>query len=275
MKESITTCASELRFVTQLAKEAGEIAVRVQKKGYQVWDKGNGNNPVTEADKATSEYIIKKLKKSFPDDLIISEEAPVPQSLDEHPRIWFVDPIDGTKEFIKGLNEWSVMIGLAEHGTSVLGVVYQPVTKELYYATKGGGSFYSSEHHVSKNQVRVVSNTQETILIQSRSHWSPEAESVAKQFGITNSIQHGSIGLKFGLIARGKADLYMNFSRHCHLWDVCGPEIILEEAGGVVSAVNGTPLNYHSVTTVINQGFLAASASLGDEVLPILQRGLI
>ncbi|GGI77403.1 3'(2'),5'-bisphosphate nucleotidase CysQ family protein [Legionella impletisoli] len=274
MKEFISSSYPvELQSAIELAYEAGEIALHVQKKGYQVWNKGaEANNPVTEADKAISEHVVLRLKELFPHDLIISEEAPLPTTVDDEQRIWFVDPIDGTKEFIKGLNEWSVMIGLSEQGKSVVGVVYQPITQVLYYATKEGGSFYSSQNQVFKNQVRTLPTIKEAVLIQSRSHWSLKAKAIAEQFGITRSIQHGSIGLKFGLIARGHADLYMNFSGHCHLWDLCAPEIILTEAAGVVSSTSGNALNFHSVNTLVNHGFWAASASVAHEVFPYLNK---
>lgn len=266
--------ANELQQALQLAVEAGDIVCRIRAKGYQVWEKGgSGSNPVTEADKAASDHLIKKLSSLFPDDLIISEEAPVPTAKSKNQRIWYIDPIDGTKEFIKGINEWSVMIGLAINGRPQVGVVYQPQLGQFYYAVKDGGSYFITNQKTSLLHVNDKKSIHEAILIQSRSHWSPEAKAIAEHFGIVNTIQHGSIGLKLGLIARGEADLYMNFSGHCHLWDICGPEIIINEAGGKVITQSGMPFNYQTTDTRVEQNFAAATAGIADVLSPCLING--
>lgn len=263
----------ELEFALHLAYEAGEIARTIRAEGYEIWNKGGDvNNPVTEADKAASDHILLQLSSAFPHDVVISEEAKVPQTALNGKRIWFVDPIDGTKEFIKGINEWSVMIGLSIDGRSSLGVVYQPDKAITYYAVDEGGAYLSSDDHLQTMHVRTLKEMSHAILIQSRSHWSAKAKQVANQFGISQFLQHGSIGLKLGLISQGEADLYLNFSGHCHLWDLCAPAVILSEAGGALISVEGEPFNFHTNETLIKQSFVAGNKYSVAKISRFLQQ---
>jgi 3'(2'), 5'-bisphosphate nucleotidase len=257
----------ELERALQYAIEVGDTILSIKQKGYEVRDKqGEGFNPVTEADEAASQFLLEHLSQSFPEDAFISEEAPIPSMINPQQRIWYIDPIDGTKEFIKGISEWSVMIGLAINGNPELGVVYQPDLKEGYYAVKGGGAYFFSPNESRRIQVRCNQHAKDNILIQSRSHWCESAQKIAGELGIVQTLKHGSIGLKLGLIAQAKADLYLNFSGHCHLWDTCGPEAILNEAGGKVVMHGGRKLNYHTNETLIKQSFAAGNKGLASQV---------
>ncbi|KTD21605.1 3'(2'),5'-bisphosphate nucleotidase CysQ family protein [Legionella londiniensis] len=259
--------ADELHAAIHMVREAGSIAKKISQKNFSIRNKNTVEyNPVTDADEAVSDFLIEKIKQFFPEDIVISEEGPVFGEAYDNKRIWFIDPIDGTQEFIKGIDEWSVMIGLVVNGRPCLGVVYQPTLGHLYYAAKGSGAFLLKGEKHQKLEVRAITDSEEAVLIQSRSHWSPEAQKIAERMGIKKFVKQGSIGLKLGKIAEGEADLYFNFSGRCHLWDVCGPEIILEEAGGEVFLASGKKIDYAQKLTVIQDSFFAASALLAKEV---------
>lgn len=260
----------ELDLAIKLAHQAAELILTIRAKGYQTYHKGQHLGLVTDADKAASRFLLDGIKRAFPDDIIISEEEPLPINTFSK-RIWFIDPIDGTNDFIKGSIEWSIMIGLAIDGLPVLGVVYQPDSNDLYYATQHAGAFHINSQKTTKLKVNTVSQPSQAVLIQSRSHWSPNAQKLAETLGIKQTVKHGSLGLKLAKIAEGNADLYFNFSGHCHLWDLCGPEVILNEAGGQLLLATGKSPDYLYGETLVKDIFLATTLMLMDKIYPILE----
>ncbi|RMW99844.1 3'(2'),5'-bisphosphate nucleotidase CysQ family protein [Legionella jordanis] len=257
--------AMELDTSIELAKAAGELISTIRKKGYRIQDKGFDLGLVTEADQAASQLLVRELKHYFPNDLLVSEEEPLPAHKDTQ-RIWFIDPIDGTNEFIAGSEDWSIMIGLTVEGRPQLGVVYQPDLDNLYYAVKHAGACLVNPAGKKHLSVRDVIDPKRATLIQSRSHWSTKADHLAKQLQVSDSFQMGSIGLKFGQIAQGNADFYFNFSKRCHFWDLCAPEIILEEAGGVVVTAISPTIAYRLGSTQIKENFLASNPLLAKKL---------
>ncbi|KTD11321.1 3'(2'),5'-bisphosphate nucleotidase CysQ family protein [Legionella jamestowniensis] len=260
----------ELEFAITLVREAGLLVQTIRTQGYAVYDKGKHLGLVTDADKAASQFLFNNLRNAFPADLVISEEEPIPLNQQSKNRIWFVDPIDGTADFVAGSAQWSIMLGLSIHHEAWLGVVYQPDTDELYYAIRNQGAFYTTRNETLNLRVRAISNTSQATLIQSRTHWSTKVDEIAKQLGITDIYKYGSLGLKFGKIAKGEADLYFNFSGHCHLWDLCGPEVILQEAGGKLLFVGTNKLHYKAGETRVKYRFLAAARGLANKVYSVL-----
>ena len=130
---------------------------------------------------------------------------------------------------------------------------------KLYYATKDQGAFMESRGSRVKLQVTPPQELKEARILQSRGHYDNKVDEIAKQLGITHVLKQSSIGLKLGSIAEGKADLYFNLSGKCHLWDLCGPEVILLEAQGALITESGLPISYHSKTSVIREKFIATS----------------
>lgn len=257
----------ELQQVKELVLEAGQMAKRIRNKGYKIKDKSNKEGPVTTADLALSDFLSKKLKQKYPNDLVISEESVVPEDLLEDKRIWFIDPIDGTQDFVDKGSEWAIMIALAINGRSVLGVVYQPDENKLYFAIEGHGSYLECGKRLQKLQVNTGKNFQNITLIQSRHHFSKKAQQLAEKLGIKKMILQSSLGLKIASIAEGKADIYFNFSGRCHLWDLCAPEIILREAGGKISDKNGSPLSYIFKNALIEIPFAASTNEILQKII--------
>ena len=130
----------ELELATRLAREAGGLIRKLHATGLTV-DRKAGNEPVTQADRDANALIVAGLAAEFPQHGILSEEAPDDGSRLVKERVWMIDPLDGTKDFIRGEAGFATMIGLLDGERPALGVVYQPVGDRLYYATRGGGSF--------------------------------------------------------------------------------------------------------------------------------------
>jgi 3'(2'), 5'-bisphosphate nucleotidase len=264
----------ELELAIQLAKEGGKLAQSIRARGYSVQEKADNQGPATDADLEVSHLLFNAIRQDFPLDTIVSEEA-IPPLSSQNTRIWFIDPIDGTKEFMKGQSDWSVMIGLAVEGIPVLGVVYRPDEDELYYARSTGGAFFCTIESTVQLQVNSISDPSASILIQSRSHPSIEAVHLAKTLGVTQTFSLGSIGLKLGKIAEGKADMYFNFSGRCHLWDLCGPEAILREAGGIVVLSSGKRIHYDLDNIKLQDNFVATQQNLFTRIVPLLQTSVL
>lgn len=244
-------------------KNAGEMAMSFSRKlDLEIEQKGNNLGPVTEADQAVSEYLMAEFKAFFPNDLLISEEAPPPAESGQK-FAWLIDPIDGTKEFIKRNGQWSIMVGLLdENRQPIMGFVYEAEAGTLYSAIKGEGSFrvnLTSQQPPQRLSCNTNIPASEATLLQSLSHSSDAAERIAPELGINRIMHQGSLGLKLARIAENRAQLYFNFSRRTHLWDLCAGEVILREAGGFVGHPNEQPVEYSLEQLVIKEPFLATA----------------
>lgn len=267
--------ARELQVAQELARRAGELIRGFQSGGLAVERKA-GNEPVTEADRQSDALIVSGLAAAFPGDGLLSEEAPDDGSRLQRERVWMVDPIDGTKDFIRGESGFAVMIGLLVGDRPALGVVYQPVGDRLYWAVSGHGAFTTvANGEPERLHVSAISDPAQIRMVASKSHREAVIDQVRAELGITDELNVGSVGLKLGLIARGERDLYVNPSGHSKLWDVCGPEAILVEAGGRLTDARGVPLAYRGQALGNLRGLIASNGRVHDEVVarlaPLLQ----
>jgi 3'(2'), 5'-bisphosphate nucleotidase len=262
----------ELARAIELARIAGAEALRMQ-RGELVVEMKPGDEPVTAADRRASELIVAGLAASFPDDPIISEElVPEPGALGA-PRFWLVDPIDGTKDFIRGEDGYSVMIGLVCDGRPTVGVVYQPVLDRLFYATPGA-ALMAYQGQTTPLAVSPVAAAADIRLVASKSHRSPDIDRVKQQLGIANELNFGSVGVKLCVIAAGMRDLYVNPATRTKAWDTCAPEAILVAAGGRLSDLFGTPIDY-TQELAHHRGLVASNGRVHDEAhTPVCAPGL-
>jgi 3'(2'), 5'-bisphosphate nucleotidase len=169
------------------------------------------------------------------------------------------------------------MIGLLDGATPALGVVYQPIGDKLYYATRGGGAFlqegqarmHDQATRPAPRRLRVsdVREPAQIRMVASKSHRTEAIDRVRAALGISDELNVGSVGLKLGLIAEGVRDLYVNPAGHSKLWDACGPEAILVEAGGRLSDLRGQPLDYRGAELGNTRGLIASNGVLHDEVV--------
>ena len=257
--------AAELTCALELARRAGAL-VRGLQGGELGVELKPGDEPVSIADRRASELIVAGLAAAFPGDPIISEELPPAPGAFGAPRLWLVDPIDGTKDFIRGEDGYSVMIGLVSDGRPVLGVVHQPVLERTFYATPDGAWVVVGGGAPAPLAVSAVARAAEARLVASRSHRTPDIDRVKERLGIGDEQNVGSVGVKLCLIAAGVRDLYVNPAAKTKAWDTCAPEAILARAGGRLSDLLGAPIAY-SGDLAHRRGLVASNGTIHDEVV--------
>jgi len=261
----------EIQVATELARKAGGVLLEHYYSPFLVEQKVNALDEleeVTAADREANELIVTRLQKEFPDDGILAEESADSDHRLEKDRVWLIDPMDGTKNFIARDGDFAVQIGLAIGGESVVGVVYQPVRGVLYRAARKGGAWMEAgDKPAQRMSVSKQTRPGEMILASSRSHRSPRMDHVVSAFGFKNEMQRGSVGVKIGLIVEQQADLYFHLSPSTKQWDTCGPEAILAEAGGRLTDLFGQPLRYNGRRIDNRNGIVATNGAAHDLVI--------
>jgi 3'(2'), 5'-bisphosphate nucleotidase len=234
----------ELDAAIRLAREAGEIV----KTFYQVpltvrWKEPS--EPVTEADRAANAYLVKQIATTFPEDGLLAEESKDDLSRLEKKRVWVIDPLDGTLEFIARNGQFCIMIGLVVDGIPSVGVVFQPEHEVLYAAVRGGGAFIEEFGERWPLRVSKEADTPRLRPVVSRSHRPAILDGMLKALGVQKERVVGSAGLKIALLARGQAEFYLHPAAGPKEWDTCAAEVILCEAGGVMTDCWNRPLAYN------------------------------
>jgi 3'(2'), 5'-bisphosphate nucleotidase len=255
----------EVMAAIDLARAAGELVVKLRDGELGVEMKA-GNEPVTVADRAASELIVTGLRQQFPDDPVISEELAIEAGAFGPRRLWLIDPIDGTKDYIRGDEGFSVMIGLVEDGRPIVGVVYQPTLDRTYFASPDGGAHVMTKDGFEPLAVSSIATAGEVRLVASASHRSDTIDRIKTALGITNELNVGSVGVKLCLIASGVRDLYVNPTPKTKSWDTCAPEAILVRAGGRLTDVFGGPIDYRGELTQ-PRGLIGSNGHVHDEVI--------
>jgi len=257
---------SDKNLAINAAKEAGNIIMTYYKADYEIRDKGY-HNPVTTADHAADSRLKELLMDARPEYGWLSEETvDSPDRLTKE-RVWVVDPLDGTKEFIEGVPNFVVSIALVELGIPVVGVLYNPVTKETFTAEKSKGAFLNGVpiHCASKE------NLNEMIILNSRSEtrrglWTPFADTFKELRAI------GSVAYKLGITSAGQADIFASL-RPKNEWDICAGNCIVNEAGGKLIDLNGNPRRYNQENTLITPGLIAGDVDAVDKTYQVLKSG--
>ena len=208
----------------------------------------------------------------FPDDGVLSEESKDDLVRLEKERVWIIDPLDGTKEFIARNGEFSIMIGLAVRGEAVMGVIMQPETGLLYAGAQGLGAYLEEGGERIPLQVSETDRTNQMILVSSRSHRQQITDKMRSTMRITSERVSGSVGLKVGLIARQLADLYLHPSPGCKEWDLCAPQALLEAAGGRITDCWGNPIWYNKRDVRAHNGLVASNAVIHELVVDTVAR---
>jgi 3'(2'), 5'-bisphosphate nucleotidase len=262
----------ELEIAIALARRAGQEAMRYYGGPLEVAHKGEIEEPVTQADTAANEIVVRGLLENFPDDGILSEETADTARRLGRSRVWMVDPLDGTSGFIARDDDFAVHIGLSIDGAPALGVVYRPAVDVLYWAVCGQGAWRQrAEEEATRLQVSDVSDLREARLAASRTHRSPRLDRVIQALGIKTETRRGSVGVKIGLIVERECDLYIHLSSRSKQWDTCAPEAILREAGGELTDLWGYPLRYNTPDVWNRNGLVASNGRLHKAVIEGLQ----
>lgn len=242
-----TETTLDARAIINIAIAAGEKIMEIYSTADFGVDMKADNSPLTLADIASHEHIVASLAALTPDIPVLSEESRdiSYQKRSTWSTFWLVDPLDGTKEFIKRNGEFTVNIALVEEGRPVLGVVHTPALGVTYYGAKGKGAF--KQENGASQPIKVQAKTSETLnVVASRSHAGPETEAflaaLSKDYTV-NLVSKGS-ALKLCLVAEGAAHLYPRLGPTME-WDTAAAQCVAEEAGGVVTDVEGKPLTYN------------------------------
>ncbi len=209
------------------------------------------NSPLTKADKAAHHIINDRLQELWPDIPVLSEEGRGIEYAErkDWTRFWLVDPLDGTKEFIKRNGQFTVNIALIDNGYPVLGVVYVPVQKALYWGDEQGASKIVDGKEVA---IKVNHSSVNRTAVGSRSHSSQEEADVMKNYCVENTISVGS-SLKFCMVAEGVADIYYRHGPTME-WDSAAGQAVVEAAGGAVLLPNGKRFKYNK-ENLLNSSF--------------------
>lgn len=245
-----------LEQVLDIAYEAGEAIMSVYARDFCVELKDD-NSPLTEADQAAHAVIMRGLTGLTVQLPILSEEDTEGfTGVDSEGRYWLVDPLDGTKEFIKRNDEFTVNIALIEHGKPVLGVVTAPALGVAYFAAQGVGAFKieATGKRYAINVAGKPAAERAWRVMGSRSHPSPDLAAWLGKLGRYHVQPMGS-SLKFGVIAEGNADVYPRLGPTC-LWDTAAAHAIVMQAGGRVETLEGEPLSYANPAKKLNPHFV-------------------
>lgn len=228
----------EIELAKLLAQEAGALALDYQRKGVIAESKAD-ESPVTAADRACEKLIVERISREFPDDGVLGEEG---ANRETHSgRKWIIDPIDGTRDFVRGIPLWAVLIGLEQNGEVVVGVAHSPLQGLLLSASKGAGAWENK----SRLRVSACSNPKDAVLC-----FNGFQKAAAQRFSqtLTPWLQHFWAVRSLGgavdamLLAGGRSDAWIEPS--ASPWDLAPLKILIEEAGGVFSSFNGVNTIY-------------------------------
>jgi len=255
--------------VIRLLERAGHAVLEVYAGEVNVQEKADAS-PVTEAD-FRSEHILRQGLEDwgYP---VLSEEAVDDARRLSEDIIWVVDPLDGTNDFIAQTGEFSLMVGLAQEGRPVIGLVYWPTERIVYGAVAEQGAHVSVRGGAWRPlQVSGENSLSRARMVWSRSHLGALEEEFMRRVPTGSGVQKGSVGLKLGAMAAGEVDAYLSLSGKTSQWDVCAPEVILTEAGGKVTDVRGEQYRYNRPGLLNRYGIVASNGTLHQELVMRVQ----
>jgi len=264
--------AKLLPVLEALAIEAGTAIMEIRGRGADIREKPD-HSPVTDADEAAERIIIRGLRDLLPDTPIVAEEStaaghcPAPGAL-----FWLVDPLDGTKEFVRGKGEFTVNIALVRHGAPIAGVVHAPALGRLYAGAEGQGAELvevTGSKPAMRRAIAVREASRDALVaIASKSHRLPQTDAFLDRLPLAESRAVGS-SLKFCVIAEGGADIYPRFGETME-WDTAAGQAVLTAAGGQVLAWDGSPFAYGKPGYRNAGGFLALGRLPADFLRSLL-----
>ena len=253
--------------LAEAARDAGEAILAVVRRGFDVEEK-HDTSPVTEADRAAELVILAALARAAPGVPVIAEEEVAAGRIPAHDDTYFlVDPLDGTKEFVRGGDDYTVNIGLIEKGTPTLGVVFAPATGRLHGGCVGKGAWVDEGQ--GRAPIRTRERGEQVTAVASKSHLNQATiDYLEAAVGTCGYISIGS-SLKFCIVAEGKADIYPRAAPTSE-WDTAAGHAVLLAAGGLVYGPGGHPLRYGK-HAFLNRAFVATSGWKPPRLEPFLE----
>ncbi len=247
----------ELEVALNIIKEANKLVLDIYNSSDLDVEIKEDNSPVTKADKLADKLICSTFRKYFPDDGILSEESIDDKTRLDKSRVWIIDPIDGTKEYVAHTGDFTINIALAKNHIAYLGVISIPVTGEIYYAIKGEGSFYLKDSLAKPIRIHCNDKIDDLTVLVSRFHSNSIEQAMIEKH--SDVIKHQKVvgaTIKGCLIASGLAELSYRFSSNTKEWDTCAMQIIVEEAGGAILKFDKTPIRYNREDVYNKDGYL-------------------
>ncbi len=258
--------------VLRLSALAAAAIREVYEKPFAVEYK-EGDDPVTQADKRANDILCEGLERAFPGVPVVAEESDpgAYAGFRAKDAVWFVDPLDGTRDFVQKNGEFAVMIGLAVGGRATFGVIEGPADRRRFVGGESLGAFEVMPDGVWK-PVRVTSTEDpaKATLYVSRSRPSEALAAAARRLGVGKVTSLGSAGLKALRVASGAADLYAHLGRAGYRWDACAPEAIVVGAGGTYTDAAGAPYDYKDAELGNVRGVLVSNGKLHARALAAL-----
>lgn len=247
-----------IEILRKIAINAGNEILKIYNDDslFQQIDYKSDNSPLTLADKASNAIIVKSLNENYPDIPILSEEEKNVEFAERKnwDKFWLVDPLDGTKEFIKRNGEFTVNIAMIENGFPTLGIIYAPILKKLYVGDVVNKKAFLINTVEQEIPLLVNHKDKKRIAVGSRSHASAEETDLLKQYNVADTISVGS-SLKFCMVAEGKADIYYRHGPTME-WDTGAGQAIVEAAGGKVESMETNSQFHYNKESLLNGGFL-------------------
>ena len=260
--------------VCVIARDAGAAILAVYRDEFTVEHKDDAS-PLTAADLAAQRVIAAGLARIAPEVPVLSEEARAApwEQRRTWSRYWLVDPLDGTREFVKRNGEFTVNVALVEDHRSVLGVVLAPVSGELYVAARGAGAWLQPQAGAGWERLSTRPLAHPAVLAGSRSHGNLPPSALDALLGADHQRVAMGSSLKFCLIARGVADVYLRLGATSE-WDTAAAQCVLGEAGGALMDLHGTTFSYNRKESLINPEFIAVGDPTVDWVARLRGAGL-
>jgi 3'(2'), 5'-bisphosphate nucleotidase len=253
--------------LAEAAQEAGEAILEIVRRGFEVEAKQD-RSPVTEADRAAELVILAALARAAPGIPVIAEEEVAAGRIPAHDDTYFlVDPLDGTKEFVRGGDDYTVNIGLIEKGVPRLGVVFAPATRVLHGGSVGEGAWVDDGS--GRRPIRTRQRGEQITAVASKSHLNQATiDYLEAAVGTCGYVSVGS-SLKFCIVAEGRADIYPRASPTSE-WDTAAGHAVLLAAGGIVDGPDGGPLRYGK-RAFLNRAFVATAGWKAPRLEPFLE----
>ena len=257
----------ELGKIVEGVLKAGEKVIEVYETDFST-EKKDDDSPITQADIESNKILKEVLGKTGI--TILSEEDTDDKKRLSEDKIWIIDPLDGTTDFVNRTGEFTIMVGLVEKQKSVLGIIYWPIKKKMYLAESGKGAFCHDEEW-GEIETTMMSEMQNCHALVSRHHLSEKEKRLLDEMEISVVTSIGS-SLKVTEIASGNAEIYLTTTNKMKQWDTCASNCIISEAGGKMTDISGNELSYNNEIVNHENGILVTNGLIHQDALDAISR---
>jgi 3'(2'), 5'-bisphosphate nucleotidase len=258
-----STPLKEATLALRAASKASKAVMQIYSKEFTSSLKDD-DSPITKADLESNEIIKKILSPSgLP---VLSEEDEDLKSRLDHDKIWIIDPLDGTSDFVNRTGEFTIMIGLVEHNRPILGVICRPTTNTIFLAQRGSGAYKLENNAWSRLTVSKTDELAKCRAVGSRFHLSEQEKEFFKKLGVLSFESRGS-SLKVAEICMGQAEIYLTTSNKIKQWDTCASYCLVSEAGGRMTDVRGNEVLYNTEKLNHENGLLVTNGLVHEQII--------